>query len=595
MSAQQVHRLVPEIRRLLVDTVTRTGGHLGPNLGVVELSIALHRVFESPRDRILWDTGHQSYVHKILTGRAGALGSLRQRGGLSGYPCRAESPHDVIENSHASTVLSWAAGVAHAYGVRKNTEDTGRAVVAVLGDGALTGGMAWEALNNLASAPGHPVIVVLNDNTRSYGPTVGGIAEHLAALRDETTPECMFETLGLGYLGPVDGHDITAVEAALRRARDLGRSAVVHCVTEKGRGHAPAEQDEADRQHAVRPRRSGRPGGDGSPSWTAVFGRELAELGARRPDLVAVTAAMLHPTGLTEFAARHPERTLDVGIAEQHAVTAAAGLALGGMHPVVAIYATFLNRAFDQLLMDAALHRAPVTLVLDRAGVTGDDGPSHNGMWDLSLLNIVPGLRTAVPRDAGTLRRALREAVAVHDGPTALRFPKGTTGQDIPAVDTVGGVDVLRRGERADLLLISVGAMAGTCLETAALLALEGVGVTVVDPRWIKPVPQALVELSLGHRLVATVEDNGRAGGAGAAVAQALGDAGAPAPVRTFGLPQRFLAHGSRSEILESAGLTAPRIADELAAALTYSRAGLTRAQLAVPHQAVPHTAAPPH
>ncbi|MFF8424254.1 1-deoxy-D-xylulose-5-phosphate synthase [Streptomyces sp. NPDC016566] len=580
MSVQQVHRLVPEIRRLLVDTVTRTGGHLGPNLGVVELSVALHRVFESPRDRILWDTGHQSYVHKILTGRAGALGSLRQRGGLSGYPCRAESPHDVIENSHASTVLSWAAGTARAYGLRG---DTDRAVVAVLGDGALTGGMAWEALNNIATAPGHPVIVVLNDNTRSYGPTTGGIAEHLAALRTETTPECLFETLGLAYLGPVDGHDITSVEAALRRSRELGRSVVVHCVTEKGRGHAPAEQDEADRQHAVRPLRSGRPSGDGSPSWTTVFGRELAELGAQRPDLVAVTAAMLHPTGLTEFAARHPERTLDVGIAEQHAVTAAAGLALGGMHPVVAIYATFLNRAFDQLLMDAALHRAPVTLVLDRAGVTGDDGPSHNGMWDLSLLNLVPGLRLAAPRDAATLRRALREAVAVPDGPTALRFPKGTTGEDIPAVRAVGGVDVLRRGEHADLLLVSVGAMAGTCLEAAELLAREGVGVTVVDPRWIKPVPPALVELSLGHRLVATVEDNGRAGGAGSAVAQALGDAGAPAPVRVFGLPQRFLAHGSRSEILESAGLTAARIADDLAAALTYSRAAVRRTHRAVP------------
>ncbi|MFE1311291.1 1-deoxy-D-xylulose-5-phosphate synthase [Streptomyces sp. NPDC058755] len=587
MSVQQVHRLVPEIRRLLVDTVTRTGGHLGPNLGVVELSVALHRVFESPRDRILWDTGHQSYVHKILTGRAGALGSLRQGGGLSGYPCRAESPHDVIENSHASTVLSWAAGAARAYGLRG---DTDRAVVAVLGDGALTGGMAWEALNNIATAPGHPVIVVLNDNTRSYGPTTGGIAEHLAALRTETTPECLFETLGLAYLGPVDGHDITAVETALRRARQLGRSVVVHCVTEKGRGHAPAEQDEADRQHAVRPLRSGRPSGDGSPSWTEVFGRELAELGAQRPDLVAVTAAMLHPTGLTEFAARHPERTLDVGIAEQHAVTAAAGLALGGMHPVVAIYATFLNRAFDQLLMDAALHRAPVTLVLDRAGVTGDDGPSHHGMWDLSLLNLVPGLRLAAPRDAATLRRALREAVAVHDGPTALRFPKGTTGEDIPAVRSVGGVDVLRRGEHADLLLVSVGAMAGTCLEVAALLAPQGVGVTVVDPRWIKPVPPGLVELSLGHRLVATVEDNGRAGGAGAAVAQALSDAGAPAPVRAFGLPQRFLAHGSRPEILESAGLTAPRIAADLAAALTYSRAAVRPT-----HGAVPHPAVPPH
>ncbi|MFD9093552.1 1-deoxy-D-xylulose-5-phosphate synthase [Streptomyces collinus] len=592
MSPGEVRRLVPRIRRLLVDTVTRTGGHLGPNLGVVELSVALHRVFESPRDAILWDTGHQSYVHKILTGRAGDLDTLRRRGGLSGYPSRAESPHDVIENSHASTVLSWAAGLARAHGLRGERD---RAVVAVIGDGALTGGMAWEALNNIAAAPGRPVIVVLNDNTRSYGPTCGGIAEHLAALRTGTARDRLFESLGLARLGPVDGHDITALETALRHARDLGRSVVVHCVTEKGRGHAPAEQDEADRQHAVRPLAPGRPGGDGSPSWTAVFGRELARLGAERPDLVAVTAAMLHPTGLTEFAARHPDRTLDVGIAEQHAVTTAAGLALGGMHPVVAIYATFLNRAYDQLLMDAALHRAPLTLVLDRAGVTGDDGPSHNGMWDLSLLNTVPGLRVAAPRDAATLRRALREAVAVHDGPTAVRFPKGTTGPDIPAVDTVRGVDVLRRGELADLLLVSVGAMAGTCLEIASLLALDGIGVTVVDPRWIKPVPQALVELSLGHRLVATVEDNGRTGGAGAAVAQALGDAGAPAPVRTFGLPQRFLEHGSRAEVLESAGLTAPRIADTLAAALLYSRAAAAPVPLPVPRPPVPGTAVPPH
>ncbi|MFI2615324.1 1-deoxy-D-xylulose-5-phosphate synthase [Streptomyces sp. NPDC018584] len=570
LSPQDVRRLVSRIRRLLIDTVTRTGGHLGPNLGVVELSIALHRVFDSPRDRILWDTGHQTYVHKLLTGRGRDFTTLRSTGGLSGYPSRAESDHDVIENSHASTALSWADGLARAHALR-GLDD--RAVVAVVGDGALTGGMAWEALNNIASAD-RPVIVVLNDNGRSYAPTVGALAVHLAELRAHGVPKSFFEGLGMAYLGPVDGHDVTALENALRRAAGTGRPVVVHCVTEKGRGHAPALADDAERFHAVRARPRGDGAGSGGTgtgsggaalSWTSVFGRELAEIGADRPDIVALTAAMPGPTGLTEFAARFPDRTVDVGIAEQHAVTAAAGLALGGMHPVVALYATFLNRAFDQLLLDTALHRAPVTLVLDRAGVTGDDGPSHHGMWDMSLLQLVPGLRLAAPRDAATLRRALREAVAVDDGPTAVRFPKGRTGEDVPAVDTIGGLDVLRRDPEAELLLVSVGAMAQTCLEAADLLAGHGHGVTVVDPRWVKPVPQALVELAATHRLVATVEDNGRAGGVGAAVTQALADAEVPVPVRNFGLPQSFLDHGSRADVLERCGLTGGHVAGALA------------------------------
>ncbi|WPO70792.1 MULTISPECIES: 1-deoxy-D-xylulose-5-phosphate synthase [unclassified Streptomyces] len=584
LSPQDVRRLVPRIRRLLIDTVTRTGGHLGPNLGVVELSIALHRVFDSPRDRILWDTGHQTYVHKLLTGRGRDFATLRSTGGLSGYPSRAESDHDVIENSHASTALSWADGLARAHALR-GLDD--RAVVAVVGDGALTGGMAWEALNNIASAD-RPVIVVLNDNGRSYAPTVGALAVHLAELRAPGVPKSFFEGLGMGYLGPVDGHDVTALENVLRRAAGTGRPVVVHCVTEKGRGHAPALADDAERFHAVRARPRGDGAGSGGTgsgagngsgtgsgtdtgnggaalSWTSVFGRELAEIGADRPDIVALTAAMPGPTGLTEFAARFPDRTVDVGIAEQHAVTAAAGLALGGMHPVVALYATFLNRAFDQLLLDTALHRAPVTLVLDRAGVTGDDGPSHHGMWDMSLLQLVPGLRLAAPRDAATLRRALREAVAVDDGPTAVRFPKGRTGEDVPAIDTIGGLDVLRRDPEAELLLVSVGAMAQTCLEAADLLAGHGHGVTVVDPRWVKPVPQALVELAATYRLVATVEDNGRAGGVGAAVTQALADAEVPTPVRNFGLPQSFLDHGSRADVLERCGLTGGHVAGALA------------------------------
>ncbi|MGW4891920.1 1-deoxy-D-xylulose-5-phosphate synthase [Kitasatospora sp. NPDC004240] len=575
LSPEQTGQLASDIRRFMVESVTRTGGHLGPNLGVVELSIALHRVFDSPHDRILWDTGHQSYVHKILTGRAGGFATLRQAGGLSGYPSRQESAHDVIENSHASTALSWADGLARAHRLRGVPDR----VVAVIGDGALTGGMAWEALNNIAAAPDRPVVVVLNDNTRSYAPTAGALADHLARLRGPDAPQALFEQLGLAYLGPVDGHDTAALEGALRRAAALDRPVLVHCVTEKGRGHAPAEQDEADRFHVVRPRPAAGPAatpaavppaGDGSPSWTSVFGAELAGLGAARPDLVAITAAMLEPTGLCEFARRFPERTVDVGIAEQHALTAAAGLAHGGLHPVVAVYATFLNRAFDQLLLDAALHRAPVTLVLDRAGVTGDDGPSHHGMWDLSLLQLVPGLRVAAPRDAATLRRALREAVAVQDGPTAVRFPKGVTGPDVPAVDgptldDLGTVDVLRHGTRADVLLVSVGPMAGACLDAAERLAGQGHGVTVVDPRWVKPVPPAVVELGLRHRLVATVEDGGRAGGVGQAVAQALGDAGATVPVRTLGLPQEFLEHGSRADILARHGLSGPGIARAVA------------------------------
>ncbi|MFE2046275.1 1-deoxy-D-xylulose-5-phosphate synthase, partial [Streptomyces sp. NPDC059477] len=563
LTPHAARELAPQIRRLLVDTCTANGGHLGPNLGVVELSIALHRVFDSPRDKILWDTGHQAYVHKILTGRTEALATLRRTGGMSGYPSRAESEHDVIENSHASTALSWADGLARANALLGRSD---RAVVAVVGDGALTGGMAWEALNNIAAAPERPVVVVLNDNGRSYAATAGAVAGHLADLRAGDAPHALFESLGLACIGPVDGHDIEAVERALREAVALRRPVVVHCVTEKGRGHLPAEQDDTDRFHAVRAA-SARPPAS-APSWTSVFGSELAALAADRPDVVAVTAAMLGPTGLSEFARRHPERVIDVGIAEQHAVTTAAGLALGGVHPVVALYATFLNRAFDQLLMDVALHRAPVTFVLDRAGVTGDDGPSHNGMWDLSLLNLVPGLRLAAPRDAATLRRALWEAVACDDGPTALRFPKGSSGADIPAVDVYAELDVLHRAERPDILLVSVGAMAATCLDVARRLAERGVGVTVVDPRWIKPVPPELTALAAEHALVATVEDSGRVGGVGARVAQVLSDAGSGLPVRVFGLPQRFLDHGSRADVLKAAGLTPRHLAHALLEAL---------------------------
>ncbi|HJT04686.1 MAG TPA: 1-deoxy-D-xylulose-5-phosphate synthase, partial [Pseudonocardiaceae bacterium] len=420
--------LADEIRQLLIESVPRTGGHFGPNLGVVELTIALHRVFQSPHDAIVWDTGHQAYVHKLLTGRRDGFERLRTAGGLSGYPSRAESAHDLVENSHASTALSYADGLTRAFALRGEPD---RAVVAVVGDGALTGGMCWEALNNIGGAPQRPLIVVLNDNGRSYSPTVGSLAGHLRDLRRRGTPESVFEQLGLAYLGPVDGHDIAAVQAALRQARKLGRAVVVHCVTVKGKGCPAAENDEVDCLHAVTAPSSG-PSEPSGQSWTSVLSDELAAVARERTDVVALTAAMLHPTGLHRFATEFPDRVFDVGIAEQHAVTTAAGLAMGGLHPVVCVYATFLNRAFDQVLMDVALHRLPVTFVLDRAGVTGNDGPSHNGMWDLSLLGVVPGMRVAAPRDAALLRAQLREAIA-HPGPAAVRFPKGPVGPALPA------------------------------------------------------------------------------------------------------------------------------------------------------------------
>ncbi|TLP50925.1 1-deoxy-D-xylulose-5-phosphate synthase [Microbispora triticiradicis] len=576
LSPGELTRLAGEIRAELVAAVARYGGHLGSNLGVVELTIALHRVFDSPRDRLLFDTGHQAYVHKMLTGRRD-LRRLRSRGGLSGYPCRAESEHDVLENSHASTALSYADGLAKAY--RLSGED--RRVVAVVGDGALTGGMAWEALNNIGGAGDRPVIIVVNDNGRSYSPTAGGLADHLARLREGApgrsggrAPRPVFEELGVEYLGPVDGHDEAMVEAALRRARALGRPVLVHCVTTKGYGYPPAEDDPVERFHA--PGRfdpaTGRKTRASGRSWTEAFSAELVEIGAEDPHIVAITAAMLHPTGLAAFQAAFPERTYDVGIAEQHAVASAAGLALGGAHPVVAVYSTFLNRAFDQVLMDVALHRLGVTFVLDRAGITGDDGPSHNGMWDLSILQVVPGLRVAAPRDAARLRGLLREAVAVDDAPTVVRFPKGELPPETDPVAAVGAVDVLARDGTEDVLIVAVGPFAGLCLEVAERLGAQGVGVTVVDPRWVQPIDPAVTELAGRHRLVAVVEDNGRVGGVGDAVARLARDAGLPADVHTFGIPQRFLEHAPRTELLAEIGLRADDLAGVLGARLAGPR-----------------------
>ncbi|AEM82016.1 1-deoxy-D-xylulose-5-phosphate synthase [Streptomyces violaceusniger] len=604
LTPEELDQLAAEIRSFLVDAVSKTGGHLGPNLGVVELTIALHRVFESPRDKVLLDTGHQSYVHKLLTGRQD-FSKLKSKGGLSGYPSRSESEHDVIENSHASTVLGWAEGLAKANELLGKQDH----VVAVIGDGALTGGMAWEALNNIAAAKNRPLVIVVNDNERSYGPTIGGLANHLATLRttdgyerflargkdllertpvvgrplyetlhgakkglkDFITPQGMFEDLGLKYVGPINGHDIEALESALQRAKRFGGPVIVHCLTEKGRGYQPALQDEADRFHAVGKIHpdTGLPISASGADWTSVFGEEMVKLGEEREDIVAITAAMLHPVGLTEFAKRFPERVYDVGIAEQHAAVSAAGLATGGLHPVFAVYATFLNRAFDQVLMDVALHKCGVTFVLDRAGITGTDGASHNGMWDMSLLQVVPGLRIAAPRDADQVRAQLREAVEVADAPTVVRYSKGAVGPAVAAVGSIGGMDVLREPaaadcERPDVLLVSVGALAPMCLEIAGLLDKQGISTTVVDPRWVKPVDEELPALAERHRVVVTVEDNSRVGGVGSAVAQALRDSGVDMPVRDFGIPPRFLDHASRKEVMAEIGLTAPDIARQV-------------------------------
>ncbi len=594
---RQLDELAAEIRDELVRTCAPRGGHLGPNLGVVELTLALHRVFESPRDKIVFDTGHQAYVHKMVTGRAGEFDSLRTEGGLSGYPNRAESEHDLVENSHASTALSYADGLAKAYAIRG--ED--RHVVALIGDGALTGGMAWEALNNIAVGADRRLVIVVNDNGRSYMPTVGGLASHLTNLRtnpryeqildqvkrrlqgvrgvgpaaydalhamkkgmkDALAPQGLFEDLGLKYVGPIDGHDRPAVEQALAQAKRFGGPVIVHVMTQKGFGYDPAERHEADQMHQVGPMDPetgvARPKGR---IWTDFFSEEIVALGEERSDIVAITAAMLYPVGLDRFAARFPERTFDVGIAEQHAVTSAAGLAMGGLHPVVAIYATFMNRAFDQVLMDVALHRCGVTFVTDRAGVTGDDGPSHNGMWDMSIFQVVPGLRLAAPRDGARVRELLREAVAIEDAPTMVRLPKGAPpAEDIPATSKAGGCDVLvRKGDR-DVLIVAPGAMAATAVEVADRLTDQGIGVTVVDPRWVKPIDPALVPLAAGHRLVVSVEDNGRIGGFGANLLQVLNDDGVRTPFRLFGIPQEFLEHAKREAILERIGLTAQSLA----------------------------------
>ncbi|MFJ4478792.1 1-deoxy-D-xylulose-5-phosphate synthase [Streptomyces xanthochromogenes] len=561
LPAGELPALAGQIRKFLIEKVCASGGHLGPNLGVVELTLALHRVFDSPRDTIVFDTGHQAYVHKLLTGRSKEFDTLRQAGGLSGYPSRSESVHDLVENSHASTALSYADGLAKA---RQLGGEDERAVVAVIGDGALTGGMAWEALNNLGGARERPVIVVLNDNGRSYAPTSGALAAHLAALKSGGGTEAcrnLFTDLGFTYFGPIDGHDTAQMEAMLRRARAMARPTVVHVRTLKGKGYDPAETDEADCLHAVGTvdPATGRASAPSTPSWTHVFGQALLQVAAEQTDVVALTAAMLRPTGLHPMQQNFPERVFDVGIAEQHAVTSAAGLAMGGFHPVVAIYATFLNRAFDQVLMDVALHRLPVTFVLDRAGITGPDGPSHHGMWDLSILATVPGMRVAAPRDPARLRSLLRAATSMRDGPSALRIPRTTAGPDTEAVARVDGLDILHRTARRPLevLLVAVGPLATQALDAAVVLEENGIGVTVADPRWVLPVNPALPTLAARHQLVLSVEDNTLTGGVGSAIVQACWDAGVTTPVQALGLPRQFIPQGSRTRLLAEAGLDA--------------------------------------
>ncbi|MCI9858477.1 1-deoxy-D-xylulose-5-phosphate synthase [Microbacterium proteolyticum] len=616
LTPDELRQLAAEVRSFLVENVARTGGHLGPNLGVVELTIALHKVFDSPSDPIIFDTGHQSYVHKMLTGRQD-FSALRSRGGLAGYPQRSESEHDVVESSHASSSLSWADGVSRAF---SRTGRRDRHVVAVVGDGALTGGMTWEALNNISDDNDRNLVIVVNDNGRSYAPTIGGMARYLNRVRTNdayrtlhrgsdtlfrrlgpaaravyrgvrggthgflsrfTNNEALYSNLDIKYLGPIDGHDFESLIETLELAKSYGAPVIVHAITDKGSGYAPAMSDVADQFHAVGkidPITGEALGAGSGLQWTDVFAEELVKVGAERDDVIAMTAAMLRPTGLQQFAERFPERVYDVGIAEQHAVASAAGLAFGGLHPVVAIYATFMNRAFDQVMMDVALHKAGVTFVLDRAGVTGPDGPSHHGIWDLAMLQLVPGIRIAAPRDATRLREEFREAAAVEDAPTVVRYPKGKVNDDVEAIERLhDGVDVLARGASEDVLLVGIGPMVHLALEVAERLEAQGIGATVIDPRWAIPVQPSIVDLARDHRLVITIEDGIRVGGVGTRVRQVLREAGVDTAVDELGIPDEFIDHATREQIFEDAGLTASKIAHDVVAQVLGTRIPMAR------------------
>ena len=617
LSRQQLEQLAGEVRRFLIAEVSKTGGHLGPNLGVVELTIAIHRVFDSPNDPIVFDTGHQAYVHKLLTGRQD-FSRLRQKGGLAGYPQRSESVHDVVESSHASSSLSWADGISRAL---EMTGQENRHVVVVVGDGALTGGMTWEALNNISDDNSRNLVIVVNDNGRSYAPTIGGMARFLNGVRTRrsyrglhvssrrlfdhlggparavyrgvrgglhgflsrfSNNSSLYSNLDIKYLGPIHGHDIHALEEALTQAKQYAAPVIVHVITQKGKGYEPAILDEADQFHAVGQidPETGEPlDASGNPSWTSVFADEIVRLADEDDKIVGITAAMLRPTGLLKFATKYPKRVFDVGIAEQHAVTSAAGLAFGGLHPVVALYATFVNRAFDQVLMDVGLHRAGVTFVLDRAGVTGPDGPSHHGMWDLAILQVVPGIRLSAPRDASRLREELGEAVAVNDGPTVVRFSKGSVGGEIDAIRrTSDGVDVLVEAPHKDVLIVTVGPMAELGLQIAERLAAQGIGATVVDPRWVVPVPKSVIKFAAEHRIVISIEDGVRVGGIGTRIRQDLRAAGVDTAVTELGLPDEFLDHATRAEIMEQVGLTPQAITRDLIAQVLGSKIPVARA-----------------
>jgi 1-deoxy-D-xylulose-5-phosphate synthase len=602
MTHDQLNVLAADIREFLIEKVSRTGGHLGPNLGVVELTIAIHRVFQSPRDIVLFDTGHQSYVHKILTGRADLFDLLRQRDGISGYPNRRESHHDVIENSHASTALSWADGVSRGFSL---TGQPDRHVVAVVGDGALTGGMSWEALNNLSPESDRNLVIVVNDNERSYSPTIGGLATYLTTLRaskeyerilsrgkrmlhntpvvgkhvygalhgikkgmkDMLAPQGMFEDLGFKYLGPIDGHDIEAMEKTLQMAKEFGSPVIVHAITEKGRGYKPALEDMAEKFHAVGivDPATGKPLKASATSWTNVFSEEITQIGSENPEVVAITAAMLGPTGLDKFAQKFPDRTIDVGIAEQHAVTSAAGLAYAGVHPVIAVYSTFLNRAFDQLLLDVALHNAGVTFVLDRAGITGDDGPSHHGIWDLALTGIVPHMHVGAPRDGARLKELLRQCIAIDNAPSMIRFPKGAIPADIPALERVSGIDVLHRGNNKQVLVISVGSMAAMALEVAQLAREQSIEITVIDPLWVKPISSSVTALCAEYSTIVVMEDGIKHAGIASTISEALGQQGNNRIVHSIGVPLEFIEHSKRNEILEDLAITPAAIVQQIA------------------------------
>jgi 1-deoxy-D-xylulose-5-phosphate synthase len=612
----EVIELASDIREFLISKVAKTGGHLGPNLGVVETTLAIHRVFDSPKDSIIFDTGHQSYVHKLLTGRKN-FDNLRSKEGLAGYPQRTESVHDIVESSHASSSISWGDGIAKAYRLTKQDD---RYVIVVVGDGALTGGMTWEALNNISDDNDRKLVIIVNDNGRSYAPTIGGLARYLNGIRTERiyrrlyrlsrkvfykfgmpgkmaystlrgaakgllgtfAPKGIFPNLDLKYIGPVNGHDMNAMEEALKQAKKYANPVIVHAITQKGKGYEPAVSDEADQFHAVGqidPDTGKAVGDSGKQSWTGVFADEMVEIAKNKPNVIGITAAMLIPVGLHKFADKFPERVFDVGIAEQHAVTSAAGMAFGGLHPVVAVYATFMGRAFDQVLMDVALHKAGVTFVLDRAGVTGPDGASHHGMWDLAMLQIVPGIRIASPRDGKRLVEELNEAIGVSDAPTVIRFPKGSVSQEIEAVRRLDdGVDVLMESPAKDVLILTVGSMAHMGLQVAKMLADQGIGATVIDPRWVIPVPESVVSLASKHRLVVTIEDGIRVGGIGTRVRQDLRAAQVDTALSEIGLPDEFLEHASRDEILDRVGLNAQDISREIVAQVLGSRVPHARA-----------------